>query len=397
MPLRSSDDLWPPLGLLVVGMIAPGIVGATGGELLTLYVSAGQLIVAVAVAYGLLAWALIDRGAVDRTSFLLVSVIWPWILLVGTLLGLLLVNRNEPIPQGPAADVFRFLTTGWPGFFGYGAVFAVAGIAVVLVSRRYDRWAADDGRLPDPERLIAGTVGLVILVAVAVVGLNAASTGSAAVERVAPGTDYFQDPTLNVTVAGPAAELRVTAVAPDGTRVTKRLSRAAMRGGTETVAFPVEYDPDPSPGVLPVQDGRYRVRVVSLAGVPVDSATYRTGDAVDVSVGAVATTNETRPWSDSPPVVYERGSGNTTVGIAVTNQGAFHGAFSLTVGGGGDTLVVDRVFIEAGERVGVVLLLSADEVRSIRRSGDDMVAVTVYPMTAPEDPVASVRIRLPSR
>jgi len=396
MPIRSSDDLWAPLALLALGMVAPGVLQVLAGDLLALYVSAGQLTVFVAVGYGLVAWLLVERDAVDRTSFLLVSLIWPWILVFGTLMVLLLLNQGEQISRGPLADVFRTLTHDWPGFLGYGAVFTVAGVATFAVSRRYERLASRDDRVPGATRAIAIVVGLVVLVAVVVGGMNAVRTSTSSIESVGPGTTQFQDPTFNVSVAGPAAEHRVTAVAPDGTSVTERLSGADMRGGSGTVGIPIDYDETNPPGVLPVQDGVYRVRVTSLAGTTVDTATFRTEDASSASLSGVATTNGTLPWTDPPPVEYGRGSADARLGLVVENEGAFHAELSLTVAVPRDPIVVHRIFLEPGERTGVVVALHEEAVRSIRTTDGGSVTVHLFHVEKTEAPAASVELELPA-
>lgn len=215
---------------------------ATTERFVRMYAAVGGLVATVAVAYGLVARLLVEPEAMDPTSFLLVSLVWPWALLIGLLFALLLLNQGEQIPEGPVAEVYRLLARSWPGqFFGYGAVFAAAGVAAIGVSRRYRRLASRDGRLPEAPRVVVGIGLLAASLLVVIGGLNAVAATAASVSAMEPGTQSFDDPTFNVTVDGPVAELRLTASAPDGTRVTQRLSRRDMRGRVGTAAFPIDY------------------------------------------------------------------------------------------------------------------------------------------------------------
>lgn len=396
MPYRTSEDLWPPLGLLVLGMVAPGLAVLVAGDLLALYLSMTDLTLLVAAGYGLLAWVAIDRAWIDDTSYLLVSLIFPWPLVVGVLFVVVLLNQGEAIPRGPLADVFRALTTDWPGsMFGYAAVFAGAGVGSVLLSRGYRRRADRDDRLPSATGLVSGMVAILVVLGVGLAGANAIATAGATVDHVGPGTAHFRDPALNVTVAGPTAELRVTAMAPDGTRVTTRLPRAAMRGGAGTVAIPIDYDGAVGPDELPVRDGRYRVQVTSLAGLPVATATFDAGDAAAASLSGVATANGTLPWASPPPVKYGRGAGDTRLGLAVTNDGAFHAEMSLTVQLPDDDIVVDRVFLAPGERAGVVIGLDPASVRAVRDRADGRVRIELYVSATADEPETAVEVVLP--
>lgn len=395
MPPRSSDDLWRPLALLALGMLAPGLVLAAAADLVSMYASAGQLVVAVAVAYGLVAWLLVERAVIDRMSFLLVSLVWPWLLLFGLLFTLLLLNEGEQIPQGPAADVFRSLTSGWPGFFGYAAVFAVAGLAAVGLSGRYRALTRRDPRVPEPRRVIVGLALLVGGLLVVIGTVNAATATAASVTSVGPGTQTFEEPTLNVSVEGPAAELRVTAVAPDGTRATQRLSRAEMRGGVGRVAFPITYDDSPRSGVLPARPGVYRVRVTALAGLTVDTGTFSAEAGAAASMTAVTTANGTLPWEERPERVYERGAGETKLGLTIVNEGAFPAELALTVDVPGGPIDVRRVFLTAGQRAGVVVSLPAETVRAVRTDSGGTVTVTLFYAGHEAEPVTSVEVELP--
>ena len=396
MPYRRSDDLWAPLALLSLGLLLPGLLWVLAGDLIALYGSAVELTLVVTAGYALLAWYLIDRGRVDRTSFLLVSLIWPWPLVFGILLLVLLLNQGEQIARGPLATIFRAITSDWPGsLIGYAAVFAATGIVVFLVSRRYGAAARTDDRLPSPSRLLPGIVAVVVLLAVIATGVNAVTTQSSAIEHVGPGTGDYHDPTFNVTVAGPAAEHRVTVTAPDGARVTTRLARDDMRGGSGTVAIELDFGGSLGPQELPVRDGTYRVRVTSLAGLTVDTATFEAGPAIGGSLTVVPTTNDTLPGIDDPFVYSRPDVGDTWLGFVITNEGAFHAEMSLVIDVPDDPIVVDRIPVGPGERRGVVVQLAPDTVISIRAKTGGPVPVDLYASGYRDEPVASTTVTVP--
>ncbi len=397
MPYKTSEDLWPPLALLVAGLLAPGLCWAVAGDLLSLYLSAVELTLLVAVGYGLVAWFLIDSGSIDQTSFLLVSLIWPWPLLFGVLILLLLFNQGEQIMRGPVADIFRELTADWPGsIFGYAAVYAGTGVAVFGLSRRYDRLARTAARLPAPIRLVPAIVALVVLLALVGAGANAVTTSAASIEHVGPGTGNYHDPTFNVSVAGPSAEYRVTVTPPDGATVTTRLSRGVMREGSGRVAIELDYDDSFTPAELPVRDGEYRVRVTSLAGLTVDTATFEADNAAGGSLRTVSLANGTPPWIDDPYSYVESRSGDVRLGFAVTNEGAFHAKMDLVVAVPDDPIVVERILVAPGERRGVVIRLAPDTVDRIQARTDGSITAELYVSGSHDEPAATVELTLPA-
>ncbi|MDX1745164.1 MAG: hypothetical protein R3324_04440 [Halobacteriales archaeon] len=392
MPYHRSDDLWAPLALLSLGLILPGLLWAVYHEFIGLYLSAIELTLISTVGYGLLSWYLIDRGTVDRLSYLLVSLIWPWPLLFGVLFLLLLLNRGEQIPRGPLASTFRTVTTGWPGsIFGYGAVFSATGIAVAVISRRYDERFLPAARFPSPSRLIPAIVGAVVVIAVVTAGANAITSQTASIRDVSPGTMDYHDPTLNVTVVGPVDELRVTVIAPDGSAVTKRLPRARMRGGSGTVPFELDYDDSYTPAEVPVSDGTYHVRLASLAGLVVDTASFDAGASAGGSLSVVPLTDETGPWADEPFVYTERNASERTVALTVTNDGAFHARMTLVIRVPDDPVVFDGVPMPPGERQRVVFKLAPQTVGTIREKTGGTVTIELYNSVHQDEPLATAR------
>jgi len=396
MPYRRSDDLWAPLALLSLGLLLPGLLWALAADLIALYGSAVALTIVVTIGYALTAWYLIDRDRIDRTSFLLVSLIWPWPLLFGLLVLVLLLNQGEQIARGPLANVFRAVTTDWPGsLIGYGAVYAGTGVAVFLASRRYERQARTADRLPSPSRFIPAIVAVAVLIAVVATGANAVTTRSASIEAVGPGTVDFHDPTFNVSISGPAAEYRVTVTAPGGPSVTTRLSRADMRGGSGTVAIDLDYGGSVAPHELPVRDGTYRVRLTSLAGLTVDTARFDASDAIGGSIAVVEPTDGTIPGIDDPFVYSRPDAAETRLGFEITNEGAFHAEMVIVIDVPDDPVVVDRIPVAPGERRGVIVELPPDTVITTRAKTDGTVPVHLYASGYQDEPVASTTVTVP--
>ncbi len=397
MPYHRSDDLWPPLALLVLGLLVPGLLWAIAGEFIGLYLSPIELTLVSIVGYGLLAWFLIDRGTLDRTSYVLVSLIWPWPLLFCVLLLLLLLHRGEQIPRGPLANIFRTVTTDWPGsLIGYGALYTATGIVVFLISRRYDDWLRSGDRLPSPSRLIPALVAVVILIALVTIGVNTVTSQSTSIDHLGPGTKGYHDPTFNVTVGGPTQELRLSVTAPNGTTVTKRVSRSKMQGGSGTISVPLDYDDSGTPGELPVQDGTYHVQVTSLAGIVVDTATFEAEDAVSGSLSVVQNANDTGSWPDDPFVYTERNASDDSLAFWIANEGAFHAEMTVLLRIPADPIIFDHIPMPPGERHGVVFRLAPDTRNSVRAKTNGTVTAELYPSAHGENPIATTRVRVPS-
>lgn len=395
MPVHHDEDLPAALAMLLAGMLAPALVAAVGRDLLSMYLSARGFVHVSAVAFGVVAWGLIEWLDLDRTTVLLVSIVAPWPVLLASLFGVLLLDQGEQVLAGPVADVFTYLAgRSFASLAGYGADFALAGVGAVALSKWVDDLAERHERVPEPRTVLAALGLAVVLGGLLVAGANHAGASSAAVTTVEPGLDDRR-PTLDVTVEGRPAELRVTAVAPDGTSATRRLSRADMRGGTGTARFPVRFGDGTPPGYLPVRSGTYQVRVTSLAGVTVDAASL-VADRPAVSITDTVAASGPLTWDDPPRDVYERGQDDTKVGIVVENGGSFHRVVDVTLDvPGGDRHLRD-VVLAPGERTGVVFSLPDDAVAAVRTERGGTVTASVQPVDAPGGPVSTVEIELPA-
>lgn len=393
MPVHQDEDFPVAFAILVAGMVAPAFVVAAGRQLLTLYVNSLQFVTVAAVVFGLIAWILIERLELDRTTFSLVAIAIPWPVLFTALIGFLLLHRGQQIPQGLLADVFRFLIGDVEGFFAYGALFTIAGVGAAGVSRLVEARAEYDGRL------VATGVGLVVvLVVVLTLGANLAIADSVTITSVEPELDTYERPTLEVTLDGVPAELRLTAVAPDDTSVTKRLTRAEMRGTPVRIAVPIQPDRPPSHGTLPALAGTYRVRVVSLAGVTVDTATFTATSGTNVSLLDTQVGKGTPTWRAPPDREIDAARHDTTVGVLVENGGSFYTQISVAVGTPDDVrrTTIRDVTAAPGERLGIVLSVSPETVEAIRAETGGTATIGVYVGDPYGDPVAAVTVELPS-
>ncbi|MFB6191902.1 MAG: hypothetical protein ABEI11_01110 [Haloarculaceae archaeon] len=385
MPTDPNEDLAAAVAVHLVGMAVPVAVVAAFEGLLSLYLSGTAVATVAAVAFGLVAWLLVEELDLDRPNFLVGAV-------VATVLGVVALV-GYALVAGERTATYRYLFYGdrlmlYPGLFG------AAGVGAVGLSRKYRSLAAGDGGVPPPRRVVAGIGLAVALLAVLGVGANLAAANSAAVATVEPGTESVADPALNVTVAGPAAELRVTAVAPDGETVTERLSRAETRGGPTTASIRMWFDDTPPPGYLPVERGTYRVRVTSLAGVPVDRASFVAETGVGVSIEAVEATRGNLSWERQPRRAADAGPNATTVGVVVENRGDFLTPVDVILVVGDDDRPSGMLFLSPGERNRVAYVLDPGTVEAARAGGNGTATVRAY-VGGSEDPVATATVDLP--
>ncbi|MFB6361165.1 MAG: hypothetical protein ABEH59_07560 [Halobacteriales archaeon] len=267
MPVHHDEDLPVGLAALLAGMGVPALLLAGAYDVITLYLGPLEFVLGAAAAFWLLAWVLIEHLEIDRTSFAMVGIAWPWPVLFAALIGFLLAHHDERYPGGPLAEVFSFRIGDAEGFFLYGTLVALAAIGAVAASKAVESPTTHDARLPDG-RVLATGLGLLVVAAVLIgAGANVAAANAAAVTGAEPALDRHEQPALNVTLEGPAAELRLDVTAPDGSSLTRRVTRAEMRHAPVQVAVPIEPEHRSGSGSLPVLAGRYRVRVTAVSGV----------------------------------------------------------------------------------------------------------------------------------
>lgn len=382
------------VAMFLVGMAVPLPVVVAFRDLLALYLTGTEFTVVAAATFALVAWVLLEEWRLDRPNFLVAAVVGPGLFFLATLLYGMAVG---------GFDALRYLFDG-VGIFGFLAAFGAAGFGAVGLSGQVRTLARHAERVPPARTVAAGSGVLAVAVLAVVFGANLAAAGSVSVTATEPGIERVQDPALNVTVAGGPAEVRVTAVAPDGTSVTKRLTRAETGHGTATVSVPVWYG-DPPSGHLPVRSGTYRVRVTALSGVTVDAASF------DTERGRGVVVTDARAGSDvtreDPPERTVRAdgrgttAGGTPVDVVVENGEPFHANVGVWLSAGGERLTTvgaRDVFVEPGGRVGVVLDVPPDTAERIRTDHDGVVSVTVFQdRFGSTRPVANATVRLPEK
>lgn len=111
---------------------------------------------------------------------------------------------------------------------------------------------------------------------------------------------------------------------------------------------------------------------------------------------AVTTANGTLPWDDPPERRSERGAGDTKIGLTVVNEGVFHAELALVVEVPGDSVVVHRIVLPAGQRGSIVISLSEETVEAVRTDADGMVRVKLVHTEHDEEPVTAVEVTLPA-
>lgn len=386
MSADPNEDLATAMVIHLAGMLVPLAVASAFEDLLSLYLTGGQFAAIAAVAFGLVAWLLVEEGDLDRPNFLVASIVAPLVAFVA-LAGFAVVVESRP----PA---FRYLFSDG-GIFRYPGLFVAAGIGAVGLSKKYRTAAARDDRLPSARGAVFGVGLAVVLVAAVVAGVNLAAASSTAIATVEPGEKPVGDPVLNVSVEGPPTELRVTAIAPDGTSVTERLSRAETRGGTGTVSIGMWFDDTPPPRHLPVQSGTYRVRMTSLAGVPVDTATFVAGTGAAASIEDVEATRGNLSRDRQPPQVADAGANRTAIGVVVENEGEFLTPVDVALAVAGDERAPRTLFLSPGERGRVAFVLAPKTVDAARADGDGTVTVRLY-LAGRDDPASTATVELPS-
>lgn len=129
------------IGIITLGMALPAIPAALAREQLVASLSYELFLGAVALTFAFAVLAVFERWSLDRITFAVALVVWPWVLYFGTIFGVLLLNREELIAQGPVARLVRTLYGHhwiWgsepPMEFAYGVAFMLAGLGAVAIA-----------------------------------------------------------------------------------------------------------------------------------------------------------------------------------------------------------------------------------------------------------------------
>ena len=377
-----NRDLGVAAGLVLAGILVPIGVDLLAHELLALYLTAAAATTLAAVAVGFGLWLAVEWRDLDRPNVVVAAVLVPAAVFAA-------------VPIVGAAGLFDalpdHLRVGFGGLFGYLATISLAGVGAVGLSRALE----EAGRAVDARRVATGSAVVLVVGLTLVGGVNLAAASSARVTDVGAGLAPVSDPALNVTVAGTSAELRVTVVGPTGATVTERLSRAEMADGRATVSarlWPDTTDETPPPGYLTKRSGTYRVRVTSLAGVTVDTATFTADPGVALAVVETASARGPLEWNRFDPGSQHE----VRVGVAVVNRGVFHTSAVATVDvPGRDDPHSRRHYLDPGETDALVVGIPAEDVERLRANGTDTVTVTVDGDGDGPDGATTVEVELP--
>lgn len=139
--VTGDETFRKAVGIITVGMVVPALPTALAGDVIVASLSYRAFLATIAVSYGVGLVVLLDWLSLDRCAFTFASIVWPWVVFFAGLFLVILLNRGEPIPQGPVADIVRTLY-GDHWIWGqeaasrgeYGVVFMIAGIVAVALS-----------------------------------------------------------------------------------------------------------------------------------------------------------------------------------------------------------------------------------------------------------------------
>ncbi|MFD1514324.1 hypothetical protein [Halomarina rubra] len=379
----SPDTDSPPdsfYSLLVVGssLLGAFTLAETTGDVFAMYLSAEAFGLAVAVAYGVLAWAFLERVDPNRRDFLTTAIGLPVVFFFVVPL-LTLVGHGETALYlfGDRTSVSSD-TIG--GLFFFVVAFGVAGVAATRVSEAVHRYVDGRSHRPSARTLATASVTLLGVAALGLVVANHAAAGSVAVADLGMergSADAGRPaPSLDVTLEGGPATVRVHVTDPDGNRFTERLSRGALADGTETLSFGLHTSRQDR---LTLTPGEYRVTVTTASGATVSDRTYSLDPVSLDSGGFVAEAEADRGeygWSvnESRSAVGTDG----TVVVVVENPAGDRGDTNVgLLGADGTVLDEYGLRISPYDRFGVVLSLSDDELATVDERADGRAVVRV--------------------
>lgn len=379
--LDPNRDLAFASVLVLAGTLLPLLVDLVAHDLLSLYLAGAAGPALAAAVFGFCLWLVVEWRDLDRPNVAVAAVLVP-----AALFGV--------VPILGAAGAFEVLPDHlllrFEGIFGYFAAFALAGLCAVGLSVALHRRDS----APAPRRVATVTAVALVVAVTLLLGVNFAAASSASVTSTEAGLAPVSDPALNVTVEGASAEMRVTVVGPTGASVTERVSRADVEDGRATVSARLWNDGTPPDDYLVKTNGTYRVRVTTLAGVTVDRATFEADPGVGMRVVETDSARGELDWNRS-----DRSSQHEVrVGVAVTNDGAFHTSAEASVAVPGEERRDPRSgthYFDPGETGAMVVGIPEAAVERLRAEGRETVTVTVWQSRHRDRVLATVEVPLP--
>lgn len=157
----GSDAFSRQALVITVGMLLPAVPVALAEDVshnahhpfvplpLIRAVEYDVFLLGLGLAFAIGSWLLIERSYLDRVSFLLASIFWPWVIVLGSVFFVLLAAGPNWSPH-PVSVVYRQLTGGGQAI-DYGIPFFLGGIIAYGLSRlkeRFQREAPVESRHP---------------------------------------------------------------------------------------------------------------------------------------------------------------------------------------------------------------------------------------------------------
>ncbi|MEF8780065.1 MAG: hypothetical protein V5A46_05250 [Haloferacaceae archaeon] len=372
--MNANDDTLPIAVLFLFGMAIPLTLALLFHDVLSLYLTGRRFVNLGAVAFGLLAWILLVTVDPDRINFLLASIVFPGLVAVGVLFLVLWVGGDHAqILRGG----FRYLLFDVEDLAAYAGSYVVAGVIALAVQRQTERLSRRYGPVPAPRFLAFGLAALAALGLVVGGAALAIEGSSAEISAVESGTHHL-DPVLNVTVDGQPAELRLVVTDPDGVEHVRRLPRSNMENGPTTVSLPF-HDLGGPP-----RAGTYRVELVAVSGVGVDSSTLTVETAPSPSIRAVTAAApgedielELPPGSTELRPSPGLSDDETRVGVVVENEGDVADRFHVRLLVAEERVVSRDVLVPPDRPAGNVMAVPAADVERLHEETNGTLTVEV--------------------
>lgn len=371
--MNANDDLLSIVVLFLAGMAVPVAFALLFHDVLSLYLTGRRFVHLSAVAFGLLAWIVLAAIDPDRVNFLLASIVVPGLVAVGVLFLLISVGGDHAQPGG-----LRYLLSDVEDLAAYAGSYVIAGVAALAVQRGTERLSRRYDRVPAPGVLAFGLAALAVSGVVIGGAALTVEASSASVSDVESGSVDRLYSVLNVTVDGQPAELRLVVTDPDGTEHVRRLHRSGVENGTRTVSLPF-HDLGGPP-----RAGAYRVELVTVSGVRVDSATFAVETAPSPSIRTVEAVGPGEDLDlDLPPGSTELrpspglSDDDTRVGVVVENGGDVADRFHVRLLIAEDRVASRDLLVTPDRPAGNVIAVPPDDVERLHEEANGTLTVEV--------------------
>lgn len=151
MPIHSESGFPLPALVVTIGMLLPAVPTALFGEIrydpnaeqfvavpMVGTIDNNIFLLGLGLLFALVSWTVIEHFDLDRLDYLLVSIVWPWVIVLGSVFGVFLLTGGTGMWDHPVGRVFIILTGD--GAIPYGAAFMGGGIAAYGLTRLAERF-----------------------------------------------------------------------------------------------------------------------------------------------------------------------------------------------------------------------------------------------------------------